>query len=201
MRSSWTRRQAGLPSYRSNAVAALFKDWFADIAATAKLPINPSSTDLLEAKAVILVGRDGVRAVSRSCVNLNCPPEAIALLDELAWQLRALADNLKNPGSRQYLRSIQCDDLDAEEAKVVLPELHESAEDFAESARTTLQQAQAAQKPKRVGVDTQRVTVLVQVLHTGAHPPKAATGGHVRENRTSRSKSQVRKKPSRRGLE
>jgi hypothetical protein len=155
---------------------------------------------LLEAKAVTLVGRDGVRAVSRRCGNLHCPPEAIALLDELAWQLRALADNLKTPESRQYLRSIRCEDLDAQEAKVVLPELHEAAEDFAESARVTLQQAQATAKTKRVGSDTKRVTVLVQVLHEGEHPPKAATGGDARQKRASRSKAQARKKPSRSGL-
>jgi hypothetical protein len=126
--------------------------------------------ELLQGKAVARVGQKTVRLLSRSCANVSWSPETIASIEDIALHLRALIHNLQNPERPQYVHSVRCEALDAEEAKVVLPELQESAEDFIESASVTLQQADRATKSKRAGFNAKRVTVLVQVLHEDKNP-------------------------------
>jgi hypothetical protein len=160
----------------------------------------PILNELLQAKAVALVGHESVRLLSRTCANVLWSPETIASIDDVALHLRALVHNLQSPESPQYVRSVRCEGLDAEEAKVVLPELQESAEDFIESASVTLQQAHRATRSKRASSSEKRVTVLVQVLHENENPPrpKALVGSRV--NKTSRSTSKAKRKPNSRGL-
>jgi hypothetical protein len=90
--------------------------------------------------------------------------------------------------------------LDIEEAKVVLPELQESAEDFFESAVVTLQQAREGAKSKRQTLNTKRVSVVVLVLDENQNPagPKKLVGSLGKK--TSRSKSKSKTKPNSRGL-
>jgi len=161
----------------------------------------PILNELLQAKAVALVGRESVRLLKRTCANVGWSPETIASIDDVALHLRALVHNLQSPESPQFVRSVRCEDLDVEEAKVVLPELRESAEDFIESAGITLQQARQATKPTRAGVDAKRVTVLVQVLNETQGLPKLKARVSSRNKQTSRSKPRDKRKPHSRGLD
>ena len=160
----------------------------------------PILNELLQAKAVALVGQESVRLLSRTCANVRWSPETIASIDDVALHLRALVHNLQTPESPQYIRSVRCEGLDAEEAKVLLPELQESAEDFIESAGVTLQQAHRATKSKRASFNAKRVTVLVQVLHEDETPPRPKARVGSRAKQTSRSKSKAKRKPKSRGL-
>jgi hypothetical protein len=160
----------------------------------------PILDELLQAKAAVMVGHDSVQALSRTCANFRWSRETIESIDDVAFHLRALVNNLQEQDSPQYVGSVRCEGLDAEEAKVVLPELYESAEDFMESASVTLQQAQRATKSQRVRLNTKRVTVLLQVVDETEHPPRSGARNALRDKQTSRSKSQAKKKPGSRGL-
>ena len=160
----------------------------------------PILNELLQAKAVALVGQESVRLLSRTCANVRWSPETIASIDDVALHLRALVHNLQSPESPQYVRSVRCEGLDAEEAKVVLPELQESAEDFIESAAVTLQQAQGATKSMRARLNAKRVSVLVQVLHENENPPRPKAQVSSRDRKTSPSKSKAKKRPNSRGF-
>jgi Family of unknown function (DUF6502) len=160
----------------------------------------PILNELLQAKAVALVGQGSVRLLKRTCANVRWSPETIASIDDVALHLQALVHNLQSPQSPQYVRSVRCEGLDAEEAKVVLPELQESAEDFIESSSVTLQQARGAMKSKRASLNAKRVSVLVQVLQENENlsRPKALVSS--RDKKTSRPRSKAKRKPNSRGL-
>jgi hypothetical protein len=160
----------------------------------------PILNELLQAKAVALIGQESVRLLSHTCANVRWSPETVASIEDVALHLRALVHNLQNPESPQYVRSVRCEGLDAEEAKVVLPELQESAEDFFESAAVTLQQARGATKSKRASLNAKRVSVVVLVLQENQNTarPKTLVGSHNKKN--SRFKSKAKSRPNNRGL-
>jgi hypothetical protein len=158
----------------------------------------PILEELIAARAVERVGEDAVRAVRQTCTNVGWSLKNIAGIADVALHLQALVQNLQHPDQPNYVRSLHFDDLDAEEARVVLPEIKEAADDFVESATITLHQARRAPTSKRAKHDTRNVAILVQVLHdphligqTGADtagaPLKSAPTASRR--RTSRARS------------
>ncbi len=129
--------------------------------------------ELIRGGAVETPGADSVRFLRATCANLGWSPESVASMDEVVMHMRGKLHNLEHPDTPQYVRTIRCDSLDAEEATTVLPELLESADDFVESAGVTLGHTQQDSR-KRLQSKVTKVTVLVQVLHETTTERKAS---------------------------
>ncbi len=156
---------ARLPRHgATRSFAALVKRYSGDVHNTAAVLL-----ELLESQAV-REHEDGVlEAVSHTCVNVRWDEEGIeALGEELAEHFETLLYNLKNPDQRRFAKRVVCANLDAYEARVLVPELAEQAEVFLEGAQETLSRPARVAKPRLGAAEALRFAVALQFFQQPA---------------------------------
>jgi hypothetical protein len=145
--------------------------------------------ELLESQAV-REHEDGVlEAVSHTCVNVRWDEEGIeALGEELAEHFETLLHNLKNPAQRRFAKRVVCANLDAYEARVLVPELAEQAEVFLEGAQETLTRPARMAKPRSSDAEAMRFAVALQFFQqpvpTNRTQKSARNRGRIRPQGT-----------------
>ena len=153
----------------------------------------PILDELLNGRAVAMVGSDTVRMIRASCVNVGWTPESVACIDDVTRILRALIHNLEHPEAPHYVRAVRSYELDLRES-TVLSELVEATDDFVESVGVTLDQARP-KRPNRVRGPSQTLTLLVQIVREPADPKITAEKSGSRRRSTLRPKSRPKKMP------
>ncbi len=145
---------------------------------------------LVAAKAACVLEDGTVQALSSTCANVDWEIESVESLgEELELHGEALVYNLDHPENPRYVRRIRRALVDIDEARVIVPEIQESADDFIESAAITLEQAKSAgqRKKKRLAV-----SLLVQLVRETMDPTEAEKQAPSRKSVGDHGKRRVR---------
>ncbi len=135
----------------------------------------PILDELLRAKAVQEHSDGTLQALKRTCVSVSWDPEGIAALgEEVAEHFETLLHNLRHPEQPRFAQRIVCGHLDAQMARVVIPELTEHAEIFLEGAQEVLNHREPAGGTKHPG-KTLRFAVALQFFQEPAAPATSST--------------------------
>lgn len=120
--------------------------------------------ELIRAGAARKLADGRVKVLRRTCANLKWDVGGIeALGEEVARYIKTLVHNLEHPEAPAYARHIECGQLDAQAARVVLPEIEEHADLFLESTGITLRHPRHTAKNESARKDALKVVVSVQV--------------------------------------
>lgn len=170
--------------------AALVRRYSGDTSAAAIL------SELIRAGAARKLEDGRVKVLRRTCANLRWDIGGIeALGEEVARYIQTLVHNLEHPEAPAYVRHIECGHLDAQAARVVLPEIEEHADLFLESTGITLRHPRHTAKSESARKEALKVAVSIHVYK--------APAGEEDESRSHRIRTPARtrkaKRPSRRG--
>ena len=120
--------------------------------------------ELIRAGAVRKLDDGRLKILRRTCANLKWDVAGIeALGEEVARYMQTLLHNLEHPDAPAYVRHIECGHLDAQAARVILPEIEEHADLFLESTGITLRHPRHAAKGDGARKDALKVAVSVHV--------------------------------------
>lgn len=105
-----------------------------------------------------------IKPLRRTCANLKWDVGGIeALGEEAARYIKTLIHNLEHPEAPAYARHIECGQLDAQAARVVLPEIEEHADLFLESTEITLRHPRHTAKSESARKEALKVAVSLYV--------------------------------------
>lgn len=125
--------------------------------------------ELIRAGAARKLEDGRIKALRSTCANLTWDVGGIeALGEEVARYIETLIHNLEHPEAPIYARHIECSQLDAQAARVVLPEIQEHADLFLESSGITLRHPRHAAKSKSARKEALKVAVSVHVYQAPA---------------------------------
>jgi hypothetical protein len=143
--------------------AALVRRYSGDTSATAIL------SELIRAGAARKLEDGRVKVLRRTCANLRWDVGGIeALGEEVARYIQTLVHNLEHPDAPAYARHIEYAHLDAQAARVVLPEIEEHADLFLESTGITLRHPRHTAKSESARKEALKVAVSVHVYKAPA---------------------------------
>lgn len=151
--------------------------------------------ELIRAGAVRKLDDGRVKALRRTCANLKWDVAGIeALGEEVARYMQTLLHNLEHPDAPSYARHIECSHLDAQAARVVLPEIEEHADLFLESTGITLRHPRHTAKSPSARKDALKVAVSIHIYKASAGEEDEPRSQAIR----TATRIQKPKKPSRR---
>lgn len=126
--------------------------------------------ELIRAGAARVLDDGRIEALSRTCANVSWDPEGLAALGEaIAEHLQALVHNLQHPEAPYYARRIECLALDAQAARVLIPEIREHAELFLESTEIALRHPKHLATSERARKQALKFAVAVHFFQAPAH--------------------------------
>jgi len=161
---------------------------------------SPAATlhELIRAGAARKLEDGRIKALRRTCANSAWDVGGVeALGEEVARYLETLIHNLEHPEAPTYARRIECGQLDAQAARVVLPEIEEHADLFLESTGITLRHPRHVAKSESARKDALKVAVSVHFFQTPAGGEDASRSHALRNpTRIRRSKKRSRKNKS-----
>lgn len=151
--------------------------------------------ELIRAGAARKLEDGRIKALRRTCANLTWDVGGIeALGQEVAHYIETLIHNLEHPEAPAYARHIECGQLDAQAARVVLPEIEEHADLFLESTGITLRHPRHTAKSEAARKDALKVAVSVHVYQAPAAGGEDSSRARVTRTPTRVGRS---KRPSR----
>ena len=159
---------------------------------------NPAAilNELIRAGAARKLEDGRIKALRRTCANLRWDVGGIeALGEEVARYIKTLIHNLEHPEAPAYARHIECGQLDAQAARVVLPEIEEHADLFLESTGITLRHPRHTAKSESARKEALKVAVSVHVYQAPAGEDQDESPSHAIRTPTRTRKT---KRPSRR---
>lgn len=145
---------------------------FASLARRYSGDTNPAAIlhELLRAGAARVLEDGRIEALSRTCANVGWDSEGLEVLGvAVAEYLETLIHNLNHPEAPRYARSVECTRLDAQAARVLIPEIREHADVFLESTEISLAHPKQAPKTQSARNDALRFVVAVHFFQTRAH--------------------------------
>jgi Family of unknown function (DUF6502) len=132
----------------------------------------PILEELLRSQAVREHPDGTLEAISRTCTNVRWDEEGIeAFGEELSEHLETLLYNLKHPEHPRFAKRVVCAELDAQAARVLIPELIEQAELFLEGAEESLGRPARARKGASLPASAMRFSVGLQFYQAPVPPP------------------------------
>lgn len=145
---------------------------------------------LVAAKAACVLDDGTVQAMSSTCANVDWEIESIASLgEELELHGEALVHNLSHPENPRYVRCIRRALVDVDDARVILPEIQESADDLLDSATVTFDQAKSVARGKKRKL---AISLLVQIARESVDPSEEERQAPLRTSSGDRGKRRVR---------
>lgn len=152
--------------------------------------------ELLRAGAARVRDDGRIEALSRTCANVGWDPESLrALGDAVAEHLETWVHNLEHPEAPHYIRRVMCTQLDAQAAKVVIPEIREHADVFLESTEISLGHPKHVARSESARKKALKFSVSVFCFQ-GPTPPDGRTDSPRRgARRTRKAKSMPFRSP------
>lgn len=160
---------------------------------------NPAAIlqELIRAGAVRVLDDGRIEALTRTCANVRWDPEGLSALGEaIAEHLQALVHNLQHPESPYYARRIESLALDAQAARVLIPEIREHAEVFLESTEIALRHPKHVATSERARKQALKFAVAVHFFQAPAHRAGSSSSPRSRAPRSPTPKGIAPRRPT-----